>query len=284
MITLPSPAKLNLFLHITGRRADGYHNLQTVFQLLDYGDELSFMPTTQAELRLTCNDPLLQSDNNLVVKAAHKLQDLSKTDVGCHIHLHKRLPIGGGLGGGSSNAATTLLALNQLWQCGLTLNELMPLGLQLGADVPLFLFGHSSWAEGIGEKLVKMTLPEQWFVVISPPCQVATAEIFKHMQLTRNSAPIRIPVFPFSGTKNDCEPVACLLNPLIKTALNWLGNFSEPHMSGTGSSVFARFNSRAQAMEVMTHIPSGFSGFVAQGINSSPLHASLYQRMAVEQH
>ena len=275
MLTLPAPAKLNLFLHITGRRPDGYHNLQTLFQLLDYSDELSFAPHDSKAIGFSCNNPLLETDDNLVLKAARLLQSTCHIEQGCHINLSKRLPIGGGVGGGSSDAATTLLGLNNLWQCGLSATRLQQLGLQLGADVPVFLHGHTAWAEGVGEKLQDMLLPEAWFVVITPDCHVATAQIFGHQQLTRNSAPLRIPAFPFSGSQNDCEVVVCTLYPQVRSALNWLSRFAEARMSGTGASVFASFTSREQAAAVLEQLPPDFTGFVAQGVNRSPLHKKL---------
>jgi 4-diphosphocytidyl-2-C-methyl-D-erythritol kinase len=274
-LTLPAPAKLNLFLHITGRRPDGYHNLQTLFQLLDYGDELSFTPDAGTLVSFSCNNAQLETDSNLVLKAARLLQSSQVIKRGCHIHLNKKLPMGGGVGGGSSDAATTLLALNELWGCGLSELQLQHLGMQLGADVPVFLHGHTAWAEGVGEKLQNMVLPEAWFVVITPDCQVATAQIFNHPELTRNSAPIRIPAFPFSGSRNDCEQVVCALYPQVQSALDWLNKFASAHMSGTGASVFASFMSREQAAAVLEQLPLEFAGFVAQGVNRSPLHKKL---------
>ncbi len=274
-LTLPAPAKLNLFLHITGRRPDGYHTLQTVFQLLDYGDILQFTPAAPGELRFTCSDQTLETDNNLVLQAARLLQERSFLLQGCHIHLDKKLPVGGGLGGGSSDAATTLLALNHLWDCGLTLEELTALGLQLGADVPVFVQGQTAWAEGVGERLEALTLPEDWFVVLTPPCQVSTALIFGHPELTRDSAPLKIRAIPFSGSKNDCESVACMLHPEVRSALDWLGRHAEARMTGTGGSVFARFSSREQAAAVLVRKPGGLGGFMARGTNVSPLHTAL---------
>ena len=275
-LVLPAPAKLNLFLHITGRRTDGYHTLQTVFQLLDYGDTLHFSPAN--ELQFTCSDPRLETADTLVVKAARLLQSRVPQAKGCRIHLDKKLPTGGGLGGGSSNAATTLLALNQLWEGGLQRDELAALGLQLGADVPVFVHGNTAWAEGVGEKLEPLNLPEDWFVVLTPPCQVSTARVFGHSELTRNSVPLRIRAFPFPGSKNDCESVTCLLYPEVRTALDWLGQQvgpaavgRGPGMTGTGSSIFARFTSREQATAVLNSKPLSLGGFVARGINVSPL-------------
>jgi 4-diphosphocytidyl-2-C-methyl-D-erythritol kinase len=269
----PAPAKLNLFLHVTGRRPDGYHTLQTVFQLLDYGDTLHFRPSsTDWDLHFSCSDPALESPDNLVVKAARLLQESLPVPRGARIHLDKVLPAGGGLGGGSSDAATTLVALNRLWGTGLELDQLAELGLRLGADVPVFVHGFSAWAEGVGEKLEPLALPEDWFVVLTPPVQVSTARVFGHPELTRDTAPLRIRAFPFSGGKNDCESVTCMLYPGVKTALEWLGKFSESRMSGTGSSVFARFSSREQAALVLARKPPDLKGFIARGTNVSPLH------------
>lgn len=278
-LTLPAPAKLNLFLHITGRRSDGYHILQTVFQLLDHGDELQFVPTDSG-LHFTCSDANLQTEANLVLKAARLLQATVETSQGCRIHLDKRLPYGGGLGGGSSDAATTLLALNHLWHCGLSATELARLGLQLGADVPVFLHGHTAGAEGVGERLQALTLPERWFVVLTPACHAETRAIFSHPELTRDSVPIRIPAFPFSGTRNDCESAACSLHPEIREALDWLGAHAEARMTGTGSSVFASFASREHATEVLALAraqPGALAGFTARGTNVSTLHTALAQ-------
>ncbi|MES2606180.1 MAG: 4-(cytidine 5'-diphospho)-2-C-methyl-D-erythritol kinase [Pseudomonadota bacterium] len=286
MLTLPAPAKLNLFLHITGRRADGYHNLETVFQLLDYGDELTFSPNASAALSLSCSDPTLSTDDNLVLRAARLLAPLATTPPHCHIHLDKKVPAGGGLGGGSSDAATTLLALNRLWLCGLGTDQLAALGLQLGADVPVFVRGHSAFAAGVGEKLENQTLPERWYVVLTPACSVSTREIFSHPELTRNSPSLTMRAFPFSGCRNDCQAVSTQLYPPIKAALDWLRLFTqtaEPSMTGTGSSVFASVATREQAAEILSRLPTalpalqGCRGFIARGVNVSPLRTALDQ-------
>ncbi|MEX2367070.1 MAG: 4-(cytidine 5'-diphospho)-2-C-methyl-D-erythritol kinase, partial [Pseudohongiellaceae bacterium] len=265
----------NLFLHITGRRPDGYHNLQTVFQLLDYSDELDFQPSGDGTINVSCNDSSILAGENLVFRAARLLQAYSNTAQGARIRLHKRLPIGGGLGGGSSDAATTLLGLNHLWELGLPTDELLQLGLQLGADVPVFIQGASAWAEGIGEILQPICLPQSWYLVLTPPCHVATSEIFSHQQLTRNTAPIKIPAFPISGCKNDCEQVACLLYPEIRQALDWLGQYRQATMTGTGASIFAGFDSKEQAERVLAQKPGHLQGFVAKGVNTSPLQQAL---------
>jgi 4-diphosphocytidyl-2-C-methyl-D-erythritol kinase len=205
------------------------------------------------------------------------LQARNKQGEGCHIHLHKRLPLGGGLGGGSSDAATTLVALNLLWNCGLSQAEMMQLGRLLGADVPVFIHGHSAWAEGVGEKLQNTALPERWYLVATPPCRAETREIFGHPELTRNSAPLRIAAFPFPGTRNDCQTVACLLHPEIRQALDWLGRFGEARMTGTGSSVFVSFPDEAGASMALSRLPAAYAGFIAKGMNRSTLYRDLDQ-------
>ena len=284
LLTLPAPAKLNLFLHITGRRPDGYHALQTVFQLLDYGDVLHFRAADQPGATLSCSNPALESPDNLVLRAAALLQPLARNPRGLHIQLDKRLPAGGGLGGGSSDAATTLAALNRLWDCGLDQAALMQLGRQLGADVPVFVFGHSAWAEGIGEQLQPLVLPRRWYLVLTPACHASTAGIFGHPELTRDSPAIRIPRFPFPGTRNDCEAIATRLHPEIREALEWLAPRAEAgfaaRMSGTGSSVFASFAERAAAEQVLAACPAGMEAFVAAGCNRSPLWEQNYWGVA----
>lgn len=276
-LTLISPAKLNLFLHITGRRADGYHLLQTVFQLLNYGDEITFQLTESPQILFSCNCEAINNDNNLCVQAARLLQTEAHTQStsGASITLNKCLPLGSGLGGGSSNAATVLLALNSLWQCKLSVDTLAELGLRLGADVPVFIRGHSAFAEDIGEQLSPLSIPQLWYVVLTPPCEVSTAEIFCHQQLTRNTSTIKIPAFPFSGSKNDCEMVASLLYPEVHAALEWLNQHGRARMTGTGASVFASFNSREKAEQVLKEKPAELKGFVAKGVDTSPLHQSL---------
>lgn len=275
-LSLPAPAKLNLFLHITGRRPDGYHELQTLFQLLDHGDSLDFTLTQSPCIAFSCNNPALDSVDNLVVKAADTLQQYSGTRQGARIHLRKHLPAGGGLGGGSSDAATTLLALNQLWQCRISIQALAQLALPLGADIPVFIHGQSAWAEGVGEYLHPVTLPEQWYVVLTPPCLASTAAIFGHPQLTRDTPAIKIRGFPTAGLHNDCEHVACLLYPEIREALDWLaGETGAASMTGTGASIFAAFDRRGEAEAVLARKPSALQGFVAQGVNTSPAHRKL---------
>ena len=262
-----SPAKLNLFLHITGRRADGYHELQTLFQLLDWGDDMHFSINNSGQVTLDCPDLGIPEQDNLIVKAAQLIQGRGQ---GAHISVHKRIPAGGGLGGGSSNAATTLLALNALWGCEHSREDLAELGSRLGADVPVFALGHSAWAEGIGERLSPITLPERWFFVLFPGCEVATGKIFSHGELTRDSAAIKLAAFFEGGTRNDCENVVRKLYPEVDNALKWLDNFGDAKLTGTGASVFASFATRAEAEAVLAALPENWEGIVAKGVNHSP--------------
>lgn len=271
-LALPAPAKLNLMLHITGRRDDGYHNLQTLFQFIDYCDRLTFTGNNNGTLQLTTPFERVEHQDNLIIRAAKLLQQHTGTGLGASIAITKNIPMGGGLGGGSSNAATTLIGLNQLWNTGLSLHQLAEIGLQLGADVPVFIHGCATWAEGVGEKLTKVTLPERWFLVITPDCHVATAEIFSHKELTRNTPTITIAAALEHGGKNDCETVVSALYPEVDKALKWLNNFAKARMTGTGASLFAGFETREQAEQVLNQLPPPMTGFVAQGLNLSPLH------------
>jgi len=278
VLTLPAPAKLNLFLHITGRRSDGYHLLQTVFQLLDHGDELHFSrsDSLDGDGTIVLNElPGVAPQDNLIYRAARALQHHSGTNLGAEIRLTKRLPSGGGLGGGSSDAATTLLGLNRLWNLNLSLDTLADIGLTLGADVPVFVQGRSAWAEGIGERLTPIELPPCWYLVIFPGCTVNTGEIFSHRELTRDDVAITIRAFLGAGGKNSCQPVAEKLYPAVAQARQWLDRFSPARMTGTGSCVFASFASALAAGEVLEKLPGSWKGFVAQGVNVSPAHTAL---------
>ena len=271
-LTLPSPAKINLFLRITSQRPDGYHNLQTLFQLLDFGDTLSFTSNSLEEIAIDSEIDGIATKDNLIFRAALILQQHVGTKHGCTIALNKKLPMGAGLGGGSSNAATTLVGLNSLWQCGVPLIELAKLGRKLGADVPVFVQGNSAFAEGIGELLTPMTLPEQWYLVITPECQVATGEIFSNPQLTRNSSPIKIRALSGEQYRNDCQKVVVSLYPAVEKALKWAENFAAPLMTGTGASVFCSFDNQAEADRALAELPEKWSAFVARGANRSSLH------------
>jgi len=274
-LRLLSPGKLNLFLHITGRRPDGYHELQTLFQLLDYGDAVTLTDRSDSRIELDCPAVAVAPEQNLAWKAARLLQQRTGCARGAAITIAKRLPAGGGLGGGSSNAATVLLALNHLWELGLSLEHLAELGLELGADVPVFVMGRTAWAEGIGERLQPVELPEQHYLVISPGCEVSTREVFSHRQLTRNTSAIKIAAFFEGGGRNDCEAVVRLLYPDVDAALDWLGQYGQARLTGTGACIFAAFNTAAEARGVLERLPNQWRGFVARGINHSPVHAEL---------
>ncbi|MCG7201053.1 4-(cytidine 5'-diphospho)-2-C-methyl-D-erythritol kinase [Marinobacter pelagius] len=279
-ITLPSPAKLNLFLHIVGRRPDGYHELQTLFQFLDYGDEIRFdLTPDQPGIRLAESVPGVPDKDNLIIRAARALEARTTTELpGVTIKLFKRLPMGGGLGGGSSNAATTLLGLNYLWQMDLSLDELAEIGLSLGADVPVFVRGHSAFGEGVGEKLTPVNPPEDWFVVIKPACNINTGKIFSEEGLTRDTPKIKIaPAFEGDASRyrNDCEDVVRKLYPEVNQSLEWLSQFGPARLTGTGACIFGRFPTESAARIIWESKPSGITGFVAKGVNISPLHQKL---------
>ncbi|TBW49994.1 4-(cytidine 5'-diphospho)-2-C-methyl-D-erythritol kinase [Marinobacter halodurans] len=278
-LTLPAPAKLNLFLHIIGRRPDGYHELQTLFQFLEHGDELTFSPTSGSRVTLEPAIDGVPQENNLIMRAARLLQAEAGRELpGVHIHLTKRLPMGGGIGGGSSDAATTLLGLNHFWQLGLSIDRLAELGLQLGADVPVFVRGHAAFAEGIGEKLTPCDPPEDWYVVIKPDCNINTGMIFSEEGLTRNTPPITIaPAFEGDASRyrNDCEDIVCKLYPEVEKSRDWLSQFGPARLTGTGACIFGRFPTESKALEVWDSRPSGITGFVTRGVNSSPLHTKL---------
>ncbi|MDC9724600.1 MAG: 4-(cytidine 5'-diphospho)-2-C-methyl-D-erythritol kinase [Gammaproteobacteria bacterium] len=267
-----SPAKINLFLHITGQREDGYHNLQTAFQFLDYCDILSFEHAPENEIQLLTPIEGVEHDDNLIVRAAKLLQQCVKAEKGALISLDKKLPMGGGLGGGSSNAATTLVALNQIWNCGLSKNELAELGLSLGADVPIFIHGYAAWAEGVGEELTAIYPDEPWYVVLVPDCHISTAEIFSSSELTRDCKSMTIAGFLSGEGRNVCEDVVIKHYPAVAEALDWLARYANPRMTGTGACVFADFNSQEDAQRVIDSLPDGWQGFITQGCNKSPLY------------
>ncbi|GAA6150809.1 4-(cytidine 5'-diphospho)-2-C-methyl-D-erythritol kinase [Pseudoteredinibacter isoporae] len=270
-LELPAPAKLNLFLHILGRRSDGYHELQTLFQLLDHGDQLSFRRRQDQQVLLTPDFPDIPMESNLVYRAARMLQEHDKQQQGVDIHLHKRLPAGGGIGGGSSDAATTLVGLNHLWQTGLSKAELCKLGLRLGADVPVFINGQSAWAEGVGERLQAIELEEKWYVVLAPNSHVSTAEIFSNKNLTRDSSAITVAAFLEQGGQNDCQQLVSSLYPEVAETLNWLSQFAPAKMTGTGACVFASFADQTAAEAILKQKPEHLDGFVARGIQESPI-------------
>jgi 4-diphosphocytidyl-2-C-methyl-D-erythritol kinase len=271
----PAPAKLNLLLHITGRRADGYHELQTLFQFLTFGDWLYFDLRMDGEVRLAGEPAGVPAAADLCVRAARLLKEATGSNAGVTIYNDKRLPSGGGLGGGSSDAATTLAVLNKLWKPGLSRDELAELGLSLGADVPVFVHGEAAWAEGVGEVLIPVTLPEPWFLVVNPLVSVSTANIFSDPGLTRDTPRTKIPD-PLTGVgKNDCEAVVRRRYPEVAAALDWLNAFAPARMTGTGGCVFAAFDSEAAASVVAGQVPASWSSFFARGVNLSPLRQAL---------
>ena len=274
-ITLPSPAKLNLFLHILDRREDGYHNLQTLFQLLDYGDQLNFSVTKQPDIHLSSTIKGVATEDNLVYKAAVALKQATQCPWGCEIQLDKKLPMGAGLGGGSSNAATTLVGLNRLWQCNLSLDQLADIGCDLGADIPVFIKGASAFAEGIGDKLTPISLDEFWYLVVTPKIKVTTEQIFCHSELTRNAPAIKIRALSEELYRNDCQSVVETLFPEVTQVLDWLKCYGNPIMTGTGASVYCRFDSEKEATQVLKNVPNSWNAFVARGVNESPLHRQL---------
>jgi len=278
MFTFPAPAKLNLFLHVVGRRQDGYHLLQTVFRFLDFSDQLSFAVRPDGIVRL--HNPIagVPEEKDLCVRAAKLLQQKTGTTQGVDIFMQKQIPMGGGLGGGSSDAATTLLALNHLWKVNLNPEQLLELGLQLGADVPVFIFGQNAFAEGVGEKLAAIELPPAWYLVLVPPAQVSTAEIFTSKELTRNTIPITIPPFSVWQGHNDLELVVCRAYPEVARCLEWLKrleNTTIAAMSGSGACVFAEFATERAARAAFEQIPDDMKGFVAKGLDCHPMHKTL---------
>ncbi|MBV4534462.1 MULTISPECIES: 4-(cytidine 5'-diphospho)-2-C-methyl-D-erythritol kinase [Pseudomonas] len=274
-LTLPAPAKLNLWLHIIGRRADGYHELETVFQFLDYADHLTFAVRDDGQVRLQTAINGVDHDSNLIVRAARQLQAQSGCTLGVDIWLDKILPMGGGIGGGSSDAATTLLGLNHLWQLGWDADRLAQLGLSLGADVPVFVHGHAAFAQGVGEQLTPVDPEQPWYVVLVPQVSVSTAEIFSHPQLTRDSLPLKMRPVPEGNSRNDCQPVVEQSYPEVRNALNLLGKYTEARLTGTGSCVFGAFPSKAEADKVLALLSETQTGFVAKGSNISMLHQQL---------
>jgi len=281
-IVWPAPAKLNLFLHVLGRRDDGYHDLQTVFQFLDLEDSISLSARSDGRVCRTSSHAEVEEDDDLVVRAARLLQQESGTPGGADISVQKRIPMGAGLGGGSSDAATTLLGLNKLWDVRSSVDDLAALGLRLGADVPVFVRGTAAWAEGVGERLQPVELETPWYLVIHPGCEVATAEVFSHPALTRDSTPLRIRDFlPTGGgqtlsmqalldsARNDCEAVVRALYPEVDAALRWLSRHGGGRMTGSGASVFAAFDERQQAEQLLRGLPDAWDGFVARGMNRS---------------
>ena len=287
VIELPAPAKINLFLHVVGRRADGYHELQTVFQFLDLADRVRIARRDDARLRRTAAIPGVEEADDLVMRAARLLRDASGIEAGADIAVDKRIPLGGGLGGGSSDAASVLIGLDRLWGLGMGTDRLAALGARLGADVPVFVRGMASWGEGVGERLVPVSLEEPWYVLVVLPFAVSTAGVFRAPALTRNTPRIRMkdllrgesgaPESPprierlLISARNDCEPVVREMHPEVGEALGWLSHHARARMTGTGATVFAPFGSRERAVEVADRVPPPWRGLVTRGLNRSPL-------------
>lgn len=266
-----APAKLNLMLHVVGRRADGYHELQTVFQLIDLCDQLEISVREDGVIARPQGPAGVAESEDLVVRAARALQHRAGVSLGADISLRKRIPLGGGLGGGSSDAATVLVALNQMWGIGLNSPQIAEIGASLGADVPVFVAGRSAWAEGIGERLAPVSLGDAWYVVIFPGVAVPTAAVFQAPELTRNSAPTTMRGFLETGGRNDCEAVVRARFPAVGEALDWLGRHASARLTGTGSCVFAKFARAADAERVAARVPDQWRAFVARGLDESPL-------------
>ncbi|GAD80288.1 4-(cytidine 5'-diphospho)-2-C-methyl-D-erythritol kinase [Vibrio ezurae] len=286
--TWPSPAKLNLFLYITGRRDNGYHDLQTLFQFIDFGDELTITANHSGNITITPELEGVPVEQNLIWKAAVALKEASlkrsassvPSSLGADIHINKILPMGGGIGGGSSNAATTLVALNFLWQLDIPLPELAKMGLTLGADVPVFVQGFSAFAEGVGESLTKVKPEEKWYLVVRPNQSISTAEIFCHPDLTRDTQKRSWEELKSTPYENDCEKIVRLLYPEVDKQLSWLLQYAPSRLTGTGSCVFSEFDTQLEAQTILKQLPENTTAFVAQGNNISPLHLTLAQLSA----
>ena len=274
----PAPAKLNLFLHVTGRRANGYHELQTVFQLIDLCDTIAISVRHDGLIERPDGPIGVDPESDLTVRAARALQQATGSRLGATLRVRKRIPMGGGLGGGSSDAASVLLGLNDVWACGLPIEALAKLGLPLGADVPVFVRGSSAWGEGVGENLQPLELPEAWYVVIHPGVHVGTRDVFQSPELTRNSPIITIRDFFESGGRNDCEPVVRGRFPEVAEALDWLGRFAPARLTGTGSCIFASCDSAIAAERIAARVPDRWTSYVARALNVSPVHELLRSR------
>tara|TARA_E500000075_G_C6925899_1_gene286653 strand:+ start:83 stop:979 length:897 start_codon:yes stop_codon:yes gene_type:complete len=280
-LKLPAPAKLNLFLNILNRRCDGYHNIQTIFHLLNTGDFITLHFRADKKIILNLKDNEIRLKDNIVLHAAKMLQTNTGVSSGCEILLQKNIPIGAGLGGGSSNAATTLIGLNLLWNCKLNTNQLANIGKNLGADVPVFVRGNSASAEGIGDILSPILLPDIWYLIIVPNLHISTRRIFSHPELTRNSPPIKISGLDVAQITagvlcgNDCQGVVENLHIEVKEVVEWLKTFGTPRLTGTGSGVFCGFQSRVSAERVQQQVPSEWRSFVAKGVNRSILYKKM---------
>ena len=275
IVWVDSPAKINLFLHINSRYPNGYHHLQSLFQLLDLGDKIGVKINHTGKISIKTPIAGVPESDNLMFKAARLLQQHTECDLGADLYVKKRLPMGGGIGGGSSNAASVLLVLNHLWKCSMSQDELADLGLSLGADVPVFVHGKTAFAEGVGEKLVPYPQVEKYFLVATPDVHVSTADVFTHPDLNRDTKKIDINQYDFKNTKNDCETLVSKMHPQVANLLQWLINYAPSRMTGTGASVFSVFETMQEAQETLQKLPEQYTGFVARGVNESPLHQQL---------
>ncbi|MFT5756433.1 MAG: 4-diphosphocytidyl-2-C-methyl-D-erythritol kinase [Alteromonadaceae bacterium] len=274
-IDFPAPAKLNLFLHITGQRIDGYHELETVFQFLNYGDTLSFLIDDSEKINLLTPIAGVDDNDNLIVKAAKLLQQATQCHQGVSIKINKVLPMGGGLGGGSSNAATVLVALNALWKTNLSTEHLAAIGLTLGADVPIFIHGFAAFAQGIGEILTPVQPKEYWYLVSKPVCSISTPAVFSSKDLPRNTPTLVLATLDIDTCHNDCQTMVIKHYPMVANLLAWLVEYAPSRMTGTGACIFTRFNSQQEALDLQDKLPLGIESFVAQGVNQSPLLGSV---------
>lgn len=275
VFSFPSPAKLNLFLHIIGQRADGYHLLETVFQFLDFGDTIHIKVTPSPSINLLTPIEGVEDEDNLIVRAARLLQQATGCKLGADISVDKILPMGGGLGGGSSNAATVLLALNTLWQLKLSADELAKLGLSLGADVPIFIYGFSAFAQGVGEQLTSVTPKEYWYLVSKPNCSISTASVFQSVDLPRNTPAIDFNEIEIDKCHNDCQTMVIKHYPEVAKLLAWLVEYAPSQMTGTGACIFSRFDSEKEARLIQSQLPVGITSFVAKGLNQSPVMSAI---------
>ena len=275
-LKFPAPAKINLFLHIVGQREDGYHNLETLFQFIDYSDTLTLKVTSKSDINLLTPIVGVNNEDNLIVKAAQLLKDKTNCAFGVEICINKILPMGGGLGGGSSNAATILVALNTLWQCNLSLDELASLGLSLGADVPIFVHGFSAFAQGVGEQLSPVSPSESWYLITKPDCSISTQQVFTAKDLPRKTKKLALKTietkdFITEKFHNDCQTLVINQYPEVANLLSWLVEYAPSRMTGTGACIFTRFSSQEEAQLLQAQLPKGISSFVARGLNKSPL-------------
>jgi 4-diphosphocytidyl-2-C-methyl-D-erythritol kinase len=277
IINIQAPAKLNLFLHVLGRREDGYHNIQTAFQIIDLHDNLSVTVNTSGNITIETRNASIDENNNLVYKAASILKQHTSLAAGCHIQLEKNIPIGAGLGGGSSDAASTLLTLNKLWDIHLSTDQLCKIGAQLGADIPVFIHGHSAFAEGIGDIFTSLSLPQKYYVVINPKCQINTKMIYQHPELPRNSRKINPEKYHIGMGYNDFETLAGQLEPEILAALNWLNQYAPARLTGSGACIFAPFDHLADATNAAAQTPSRWQAFTTKGLNHAPTRPSVDQ-------